>query len=369
MFNAIKVIFTAAFIALSSATVANAAADFNFGSAARVAAGAQHGINGNGNITPDAASVNGGITPNVSGSKSVSNETAVAAIRDASTVANAVGGRAGDDVTGSQIPSVVASGVYRWTTSLVQRREVTIDGGGRADAQHTFIIDGTAIFANGTRFRFINGASVCSTVFVFRSDVKIESGAAVAGNLLGTIAGKTIVQESASSITGRVFALDGSMVLDGSVDASSCVPAPPVIDPEPPVDPPVVVPVPEPQPEPKQVPKPQPSPETPITTIRKKTPKGSVKVRPQVCRLVGKGRKSSRQGVITLVGKSLKSASFGAKKVNANKKGSSIVWKISARQLPKKAKTVSVKVNFKGDFKAQKLKVKVTSCKQPTFTG
>jgi hypothetical protein len=116
------------------------------------------------------------------------------------------------NMTGSDLGSTtLVPGVYCFDSSAGLTGQLTLDGGGDANATWTFQIGTTLTTASGSSVLLINGAAPCNVFWQVGSSATIGSGTAFQGNI---IALASISLVSGSSLSGRALALTGAVTMD-----------------------------------------------------------------------------------------------------------------------------------------------------------
>jgi signal peptidase I len=147
---------------------------------------------------------------NVDGSIDRNTESARNARTDAVTLASAVDSRAATGTLASTVTGTIRPGVYTTTGSATTSGTITLDA--RGDASAVFIFRASSITTNtATVVRLVNGARAANVYWRATNAVSIGRDSTALGTY---IAGTSASLLNGSSVTGRVFALSGSISVD-----------------------------------------------------------------------------------------------------------------------------------------------------------
>ncbi len=114
----------------------------------------------------------------------------------------------------------LVAGVYQATSSAGLTGELTLDGGGNADAVFVFQVGSTLTTASASSVTLVNGAQACNVFWQIGSSATLGTGTAFQGNLL---AKTDITLTNKVTVVGRVLASDGAVTLDANtVTRPSC---------------------------------------------------------------------------------------------------------------------------------------------------
>jgi len=120
--------------------------------------------------------------------------------------------------TGSVLADIggttITPGIYSTSSSLTITGIVTLDGGGDPDAIFVFQIPTTFLPTSSAIVSLINNAQPCNVYWVTGSSATLATGAVVVGNIIAEI---SVTCDTGAILTGKVFALTGSVTLDTNV--------------------------------------------------------------------------------------------------------------------------------------------------------
>lgn len=146
------------------------------------------------------------------------------ALSDIAIGQNGQGGEPCDvDLTGQDLGGrTLTPGVYCVVDAASLNGTLTLDGGNDPEATFLFQLASTLDVATGSQVVLSNGTIPCNVWWVVVDDVKFDSQAIFAGNMisLGDIAALP-----GSAVNGRLLAPRGSITMDtAAVEASDCLP-------------------------------------------------------------------------------------------------------------------------------------------------
>ena len=119
-------------------------------------------------------------------------------------------------------------GVYCFASSAQLTGILTLDAQGNPNSQFIFQIGSTLTTASNSLVRVINGGQNCNVYWQVGSSATIGTGTALVGSMLALT---SITMTAASSVSGRLLALNGAVTLDTN-SAAVCA-APPTPTPTP----------------------------------------------------------------------------------------------------------------------------------------
>lgn len=187
------------------------------------------------NTGPSAISGNVGVSPGVAvsgfaagqvtnGSIHVNDALAVQAHNDAATAYNFLAGEAvttiltGQDLGGKTL----APGVYFFSSSAQLSGNLTLDAGGKPNAEFVFQIGSTLTTATSSSVVMIGGANASNVYWQVGSSATLGTSTAFQGSILALTS--ITVTHGASILNGRAMATNGAVTLDDNAITAPTAP-------------------------------------------------------------------------------------------------------------------------------------------------
>jgi type VI secretion system secreted protein VgrG len=214
---------------------ANAQAPVNLGSSAAFAilAGTTATVTGAGTISgnvgiyPGTAWVPGTPPVTVHGTIYAGGPIAAQAQADLTTAYNDAAGRSVAPITvaGNIGGQTLAPGLYKSTSSLaISSGDLTLDGGGNANAVWIFQIASTLTTTSGRQVILAGGANAANIFWQVGTSATIGTTSAFQGNILAAI---SISMLTGSTLSGRALAMGGAVSIDTGGGSSATIPVAP----------------------------------------------------------------------------------------------------------------------------------------------
>jgi uncharacterized protein (TIGR03437 family) len=182
-------------------------------------------IGGNIGIYPGTAYVSGTPPVTVNGTIYAGGPVAAQAQTDLATAYNDAAGRSVDSITvaGNIGGQTLAPGLYKSTSSLaISSGDLTLDGGGNANAIWIFQIASTLTTTSGRQVILAGGANAANIFWQVGTSATIGTTSAFQGNILAAV---SISMLTGSTLTGRALAEGGAVSLDTGGGSSAAIPA------------------------------------------------------------------------------------------------------------------------------------------------
>jgi hypothetical protein len=133
-----------------------------------------------------------------------------------------------EDLSGQDLGGkTLTAGVYCFSGSALLTGTLTLNGLGNPNPVFIFKIVGTLTTANGSSVVLVNGGSTCNVFWQVGGSAMLGTTTAFAGNILAM---SNITMTSGASLTGRVLARTGAVMLDTNIvtpAACTVLPTPP----------------------------------------------------------------------------------------------------------------------------------------------
>jgi ice-binding like protein len=125
------------------------------------------------------------------------------------------------DLTGQELGGLTLSpGVYCFDTTAGVTGDLTLDGGGDANAVWIFQVGSAVTTATGSSVAMSGGGSACNVFWKVGTSATLGTGSSFKGNVL---ASASISLTSGSSLEGRALALNAAVTSDAnSVSIGNC---------------------------------------------------------------------------------------------------------------------------------------------------
>jgi hypothetical protein len=125
------------------------------------------------------------------------------------------------DLTGQELGGLTLSpGVYCFDTTAGVTGDLTLDGGGDANAVWIFQVGSAITTATGSAVAMSGGGSACNVFWQVGTSATLGTGSSFKGNIL---ASASISLTSGSSLEGRALALNAAVTSDAnSVSIGNC---------------------------------------------------------------------------------------------------------------------------------------------------
>src|SRR5579871_216827 len=188
-------------------------------------------IGGNVGIFPGSAYVPGNPAVTVSGTVYPGGSIASQAEADLTTAFNDAAGRSVAPITvaGNIGGQTLASGLYKSTSSLaISSGNLTLDGGGNANAVWIFQIASTLTTTSGLKVILANGANAANIFWQVGTSATLGTTSVFQGNILAAV---SISMLTGSTLSGRALAMSGAVSIDtGGGSSASIAVVPPVFN-------------------------------------------------------------------------------------------------------------------------------------------
>lgn len=182
-------------------------------------------ISGDLGLSPG-TSVTGFPPGTVNGTQHVADAGADQAQSDLTTAYNNAAGQGSTGAISADLAGqTLTPGVYTSASSIGLSGEVTLDGGGDADAVFIFQAGSTLTTGSGSSVTLINGAQACNVFWQVGSSATLGTSTAFKGNILALT---SATLNNGANVEGRVLARNGAVTLDNNViNKATCAGAPP----------------------------------------------------------------------------------------------------------------------------------------------
>ncbi len=182
-------------------------------------------INGDLGLSPG-TSITGFPPGTVNGTQHVADAGAAQAQSDLTTAYNNAAGQGSTGAISADLAGqTLTPGVYTSASSIGLSGEVTLDGGGDADAVFIFQAGSTLTTGSGSSVTLINGAQACNVFWQVGSSATLGTSTSFKGNILALT---SATLNNAANVEGRVLARNGAVTLDNNViNKATCAGAPP----------------------------------------------------------------------------------------------------------------------------------------------
>ena len=183
-------------------------------------------IGGNIGISPGTAYVAGTPPVTVKGTVYAGGSIAAQAQTDLTTAYNDAAGRSVDAITvaGNIGGQTLAPGLYKSTSSLaISSGDLTLDGGGNANAVWIFQIASTLTTTSGRQVILAGGANAANIFWQVGTSATIGTTSTFQGNILAAV---SISMLNGSTLSGRALAEGGAVSVDTGGGSSATIPTP-----------------------------------------------------------------------------------------------------------------------------------------------
>jgi hypothetical protein len=126
------------------------------------------------------------------------------------------------DLTGSDLGSsgILTPGIYRFNSTAQLTGALTLDAAGDPDAIFIFLIGSSLTTASGSSVTVLNGGANTGVFWQVGSSATLGTTTAFAGNILAL--SSVTLNNSATILCGRAFALTGAVTMDTNTISNNC---------------------------------------------------------------------------------------------------------------------------------------------------